>query len=341
MWRQEGQLQVVLVREAVLSVALIVSGKMDEVDVYDFDNEVVSPAERQPKVRQCNKYQEFLNENLPFMRVRWSYLPVGLLRLKCKEKWLKITGRTAGGHKQQPAQPKRPRRRVSFNESAEVRRIGASQSQSHPQRSRRPSHFSPLKSEPAVSSANRCRKTSIEVIPDPDDWAHSESPISRRMQQLEIGRRGSDAAGGDQPAVSDHTIHFPDTPVFENTTPPTSPQLIFSRSRSSASRSADSSVLFSCKQRTYTGFSSRRDEQPVPADENSRDSGCTCYPEKKNGAVRTAAAQWPLPEEVVRQCVRSSAAAPPPPGAPAAHIRSHPSHESQTGIERDTQNAQA
>ena len=243
---------------------------MDEVDVYDFDNEVVSPAERQPKVRQCNKYQEFLNENLPFMRVRWSYLPVGLLRLKCKEKWLKITGRTAGGHKQQPAQPKRPRRRVSFNESAEVRRIGASQSQSHPQRSRRPSHFSPLKSEPAVSSANRCRKTSIEVIPDPDDWAHSESPISRRMQQLEIGRRGSDAAGGDQPAVSDHTIHFPDTPVFENTTPPTSPQLTFSRSRSSASRSADSSVLFSCKQRTYTGFSSRRDEQPVPADENSR-----------------------------------------------------------------------
>lgn len=206
------------------------------------------------------------------MQVRWPFLPPGMLRRKCKDSWFRMTGRAVRKEKK-ILSPKRKKQRVSFNESAEVRRIGSSPS-SQAKRSGRLSHFSPLKSDPIVHSANRCRKTSIEVIIDPvDEWsaAGSESPISRRMQQLEIGRRGSDAAGGDRPysSITDHTIQFPDspTPVFQDMSPPSSPQssspvLSFTRRSSSG--------LFSNRQRTYTGFSSRHDDQPSVAPQNKR-----------------------------------------------------------------------
>lgn len=299
-----------------------------QLDVYDFDNEVISPTDRQPKVRGCTKYQEYLNEKLPFMRVQWPYLPVGMLRRKCKKRWFQMTGRVTGSQKQYLPQPQKTKRKVSFNESAEVRQIGASQSQ----RSRRTAHFSPLKSDPPVPSANRLRRTVIEVVPDPDHGTESESPISRRMQELEIGRRGSDvsAAGGDQAAAADedHTIQFPDspTPVFQDTTPPSSPlspQLSFTHTRSSVFSGASESGLFRTKQKTYTGVSNRREEQPAAAaaagsDENRRTGGAgnkrkvkvvqsELLPLKKHSGKKFASAMEsvPLVRRVPLRCVAS------------------------------------
>lgn len=168
-----------------------------ELDVYDFENEQVSPnGDRVP--RRGNKYKEFMHKFLPSFRLRFPFLPDELLRFRCRTAWLKFAEQTGLIRHNKPADRKQGKkraksspfvkkdRRVSFHES--VRVIEPS-----PVETKRPSFRSPRRQSlpvrmPSVEleqSPPVQQQASTAAVFDYIDEVHDEpEPIEPRKAAL-------------------------------------------------------------------------------------------------------------------------------------------------------------